>query len=163
MATSRRKGSYGVDAPLVLLIGVVFLAANLMYALVSRSPAPLIGAAIMAACVACWLYTTRRGKFVVWASLLDRLGLKGDERVLDLGCGRGAAVIGFGLHDGERGRRRHRGAVGEAGGQRIVDVHHLQDARGLRDLFAAQPVRIARAVDPLVMMADDRQDESQRA
>ena len=29
----------------------------------------------------------------VWAQLLDELGLHGDERVLDIGCGRGAVLI----------------------------------------------------------------------
>ena len=41
----------------------------------------------------CGLYTSLRGKFVVWAELLDRLALRGDERVLDLGCGRGAVLL----------------------------------------------------------------------
>jgi ubiquinone/menaquinone biosynthesis C-methylase UbiE len=39
------------------------------------------------------LHTTLRGKFVVWAELLDQLGLRGDERILDLGCGRGAVLL----------------------------------------------------------------------
>jgi ubiquinone/menaquinone biosynthesis C-methylase UbiE len=30
---------------------------------------------------------------VVWAGLLDQLSLRGDERVLDLGCGRGAVLL----------------------------------------------------------------------
>lgn len=30
---------------------------------------------------------------MVWAELLDRLNLRGDERVLDLGCGRGAVLM----------------------------------------------------------------------
>src|SRR5207244_5522879 len=42
---------------------------------------------------AAYLYTTLRGKFVVWAELLDRLNLRGDERILDLGCGRGAVLL----------------------------------------------------------------------
>jgi len=33
---------------------------------------------------------TLRGKFLVWAELLDQLNLRGDERILDMGCGRGA-------------------------------------------------------------------------
>jgi arsenite methyltransferase len=36
---------------------------------------------------------TLRGKFALWADLLDRLSLRGDERVLDLGCGRGAVLL----------------------------------------------------------------------
>ena len=30
---------------------------------------------------------------MVWADLLDQLGLRGDERILDLGCGRGAVLL----------------------------------------------------------------------
>jgi cyclopropane fatty-acyl-phospholipid synthase-like methyltransferase len=30
---------------------------------------------------------------VVWAELLDGLRLRGDERILDLGCGRGAVLL----------------------------------------------------------------------
>ena len=40
-----------------------------------------------------FIYTTRVGKFAVWAELLDRLGLNGSERLLDIGCGRGAVLL----------------------------------------------------------------------
>lgn len=30
---------------------------------------------------------------MVWAELLDKLGLRGDERILDVGCGRGAVLL----------------------------------------------------------------------
>ena len=39
------------------------------------------------------LYTSRRGKFLAWTELLDQLNLRGDERILDLGCGRGAVLL----------------------------------------------------------------------
>jgi ubiquinone/menaquinone biosynthesis C-methylase UbiE len=38
-------------------------------------------------------HTTLRGKFLVWADLLDKLGLRGNERILDMGCGRGAVLL----------------------------------------------------------------------
>jgi SAM-dependent methyltransferase len=41
---------------------------------------------------ASFVYTTRRGKFIVWEDILDQLALRGDERVVDLGCGRGAVL-----------------------------------------------------------------------
>src|SRR5262249_38595728 len=37
-------------------------------------------------------YTTRHGKFVEWERILDGLHLRGDEAVLDMGCGRGAVL-----------------------------------------------------------------------
>jgi arsenite methyltransferase len=42
---------------------------------------------------ATFVHTTRSGKFAVWTELLDRLALKEDERLLDIGCGRGAVVL----------------------------------------------------------------------
>ncbi len=43
--------------------------------------------------VALYIHTTRRGKFEVWARILDGLGLRGDETLLDMGCGRGAVLL----------------------------------------------------------------------
>jgi ubiquinone/menaquinone biosynthesis C-methylase UbiE len=40
-----------------------------------------------------YLHGTLRGKFVLWAELLDSLNLRGDERILDMGCGRGAVLL----------------------------------------------------------------------
>jgi cyclopropane fatty-acyl-phospholipid synthase-like methyltransferase len=40
-----------------------------------------------------YVHTTRSGKFTVWADLLDQLELNDDERLLDLGCGRGAVLL----------------------------------------------------------------------
>ena len=40
-----------------------------------------------------YVYTTRRGKFQVWAEILLRLRLRGDEQILDLGCSRGAVLL----------------------------------------------------------------------
>src|SRR6478672_119453 len=42
---------------------------------------------------ALFIRTTRIGKFEVWAEILDDLGLRGDETLLDLGCGRGAVLL----------------------------------------------------------------------
>jgi ubiquinone/menaquinone biosynthesis C-methylase UbiE len=40
-----------------------------------------------------FLHTTLRGKLRIWERELDRAGLKGNEQLLDLGCGRGAVLI----------------------------------------------------------------------
>jgi arsenite methyltransferase len=42
---------------------------------------------------ALFVRTTRVGKFEVWAEILDGLRLRGDETLLDLGCGRGAVLL----------------------------------------------------------------------
>lgn len=43
--------------------------------------------------VSLYLYATRVGKHRIWADILDSVAWRGDERGLDLGCGRGAVLI----------------------------------------------------------------------
>jgi ubiquinone/menaquinone biosynthesis C-methylase UbiE len=43
--------------------------------------------------VGIYLYATRIGKHRAWAEVLDSIAWQGDERGLDLGCGRGAVLI----------------------------------------------------------------------
>lgn len=40
-----------------------------------------------------YFYSTGPGKLSVWKELLDELDLRGDEHVLDIGCGRGAVLV----------------------------------------------------------------------
>src|SRR3954470_8866874 len=91
--TPRRRGSYGIDAPFApaLLAGLVIL--YLVLAIVTGRVKCWWAGSFVFAVEAFYLYTTLQGKFVVWPGLLDRLGLRGDERILDLGCGRGAVLL----------------------------------------------------------------------
>jgi arsenite methyltransferase len=50
------------------------------------------GAAV-AGSAASYLYSTGPGKRAIWAQLLDELDLRGDEHILDVGCGRGAVLM----------------------------------------------------------------------
>ena len=87
------KASYGVDAPGFLPFALLAFTASLMAAVVSRRPGPLASAVVLAFCVGFFLHTTRRGKFLVWAEALDNLRLSGSERILDMGCRRGAVLL----------------------------------------------------------------------
>lgn len=49
--------------------------------------------ASIATTAAFFIHATRVGKFEVWAEILEGLGLRGDETLLDLGCGRGAVLL----------------------------------------------------------------------
>jgi ubiquinone/menaquinone biosynthesis C-methylase UbiE len=93
----RRHGSYGIDAPYAFAaIGVLILAdlvIAILYAITSGRVRPFLPVLFLLTLAAFVLHTTLRGKFVVWAELLDKLNLRGDERILDLGCGRGAVLL----------------------------------------------------------------------
>lgn len=90
---SRRRGDYGIDAPYVpAMLGggaLVLLALTV----VSASIYTAIGGLVLLLSTASYLYTTCVGKFSVWSGLLSALDLSGDERLLDLGCGRGAVLL----------------------------------------------------------------------
>ena len=96
-ATPPRRGSYGIDAPYVFvslaIIVVVFLMFAISAGISSGRWRTLLPALFMLFIVSVVYHTTLRGKFLVWAELLDKLGLRGDERILDMGCGRGAVLL----------------------------------------------------------------------
>jgi arsenite methyltransferase len=91
--SARRKGSYGIDAPYLLPIPVLLIGVSIASGIAWHTAWPLISALLIGLCIGCGWYTSRRGKFVVWARLLDQLHLRGDERILDVGCGRGAVLL----------------------------------------------------------------------
>jgi ubiquinone/menaquinone biosynthesis C-methylase UbiE len=65
----------------------------LVMAIMSGHWQTLVPFTLMLAVLGFYLHSTLRGKFVVWADLLDELHLRGDERILDMGCGRGAVLL----------------------------------------------------------------------
>ena len=93
-----RRGDYGYDAPYALVAfscaGAASAAAMIVTLLNGGARAGIFGAyaVFFFGNALSFLYTTRRGKFRVWNDLLDALDLRGDERVLDMGCGRGAVL-----------------------------------------------------------------------
>jgi len=92
-------GDYGYDAPYAPLGFAAAAALALVVAVVSgrmqasgvTRPA-LLYSAFFAFNAASFVYATRRGKFVEWSQVLGGMAWRGDERVLDLGCGRGAVL-----------------------------------------------------------------------
>src|SRR6187455_196832 len=91
---------YGYDAPYALVIFAVIGAAGAIGAIVAWREGDRHLTAVMSLYAVFFLgnalsffYTTRRGKFVVWNNILDGLHVRGDEHVLDMGCGRGAVLI----------------------------------------------------------------------
>jgi SAM-dependent methyltransferase len=93
------RARYGVDAPPALFglaSGSVLLIAATVGAAVPAgwwALIPGIMSLYFLTSTILYLHTTTRGKFAVWQDVLDALAPRGDERVLDLGCGRGAVLI----------------------------------------------------------------------
>lgn len=94
--TRRTRPRYGVDAPAFPAVkgaaGVACCLAATRRRGRGRITLGAAGAAMLAS-TGVYLHTTLRGKLRVWERELDRIGLNGDEQLLDLGCGRGAVLI----------------------------------------------------------------------
>jgi ubiquinone/menaquinone biosynthesis C-methylase UbiE len=93
-----RRGDYGYDAPYALVAfaaaGVASTAVAAVQLWTGGARAWIFGLYAVFFCgnALSFFYTTRRGKFDVWNEVLEGLDLCGDERVLDMGCGRGAVL-----------------------------------------------------------------------
>ena len=99
---------YGIDAPLVargwfgraawsLGVGLAFWFMNRQE---YPGPAGRMLVVLTLIALACagiaWfkIHSSRDGKLRLREQLLDQLALKGDEKILDIGCGRGLLAIG---------------------------------------------------------------------
>jgi arsenite methyltransferase len=97
------SGDYGYDAPYALVVfgalgvgGAVVAVVSLLKGNARLAAVSGFYGAFFLANAAFFFHTTRRGKFHVWNDILDELHLRGDERVLDMGCGRGAVLVAVG-------------------------------------------------------------------
>ncbi len=102
-----RKLDYGLDAPsavrnlfIVAALGIVSLITRLL-GLWSRHDAiaaiarPLMGAGLGCGAMGLWMiYDSKIGKLREREYFLDRIAWRGDESVLDVGCGRGLFLVG---------------------------------------------------------------------
>jgi SAM-dependent methyltransferase len=134
------NADYGIDAPnvirnlaigggIALLLGIAALVGWLPPVLVARVGSidlrfpilgPGFGVGIGLLTGAAWMYFgARYGKISSREKLLDRISWRGDERVLDIGCGRGLLLVGA-------AKRVPRGsAVG-------IDIWQAEDLSGNR-------------------------------
>jgi len=122
---------YGIDAPLIARgwfgRAAWSLGGGLLFWFMNRQEYPgpsarvFVALALVAAVCAgiAWLkiHSSREGKLALREQLLDQLALKGDEKVLDVGCGRGLLAIGA----------AKRLKTGKVTG---IDVWNLQDLSG---------------------------------
>ena len=100
---------YGIDAPKeqqnFLWRGATFFALGLGVFLMNRREYPgpagamfgvlgLVGLVFLAL-GGLWYWTSKNGKLKLRDNIVDGLNLKGDEKTLDVGCGRGLLLIGL--------------------------------------------------------------------
>lgn len=138
----RVPGRYGIDAPYVpALLGAGALVCAVL-AVVGSNVAFAIVAVVFLAETAVYLHTTLRGKFIVWEGLLDALDLRGDEVVIDVGCGRGAVLIAV-------ARRLRDGTV------HGVDVWRSRDQIGNEEARARANAERAGVADRVVLHTAD--------
>lgn len=104
---SRPRGSYGVDGdyrlipPAVVAGGYAVIGlAGVALSAFWLGAGSLVSGTVAGLLTLVWILTglsflrfTLRGKFEAWARILAGLGLRGDEHVLDIGCGRGAVLL----------------------------------------------------------------------
>jgi arsenite methyltransferase len=90
---------YGYDAPYAVMMFAGLAAASGIAAAIAWAQGAGRTGSLMAfyflfffGNASSFLYTTRRGKFIEWDGILGDLSLRGEESVLDLGCGRGAVL-----------------------------------------------------------------------
>jgi hypothetical protein len=91
-----RHGDYGYDAPYALAIFGSMALLTGAGAAIAWWRTPILAMPITVyflfflGSATSFFYTTRHGKFHEWDAILDQTRLRGDEVVLDMGCGRGA-------------------------------------------------------------------------
>lgn len=99
---SRRRPDYGIDSPAIvagiLAAGAVAGGVAVLLALIHAAVALAILAAAIAAYLvlysATMVWYSRRGKLAIRDRLLSAVPWRGDEMVLDVGCGRGLLLVG---------------------------------------------------------------------
>jgi len=104
---STRAPNYGIDAPvavrnlfIVAALGVISLITLLLGVwsrqdLIAVIARPLIGAGLSCGAMGLWMiYDSKIGKVREREKYLDMIAWRGDERVLDVGCGLGLFLIG---------------------------------------------------------------------
>jgi SAM-dependent methyltransferase len=134
-AAKRKRPNYGIDAPgavrnLILGGAAALVLAVLSYLLDWGLTRMATGIAIVWLFIAGWMiWDSKVGKLWSRDRLLDGLKLRGDETVLDVGCGRGLLLIGA----------AKRLTTGKAVG---VDIWNVEDLSGNRPEATLENARL---------------------
>ena len=143
------KPQYGIDAPIVVgvfgVASLVFLVVAVAFLVASGAGAaigPFIAALLTGGACAAMIVTSTRWKPALWHRQLDALELRGDERALDVGCGRGLVAI-------ELAARLPRGSVA------AVDIWRPRDLSGNSQSAAEDNIAAAGVADRIEVLHGD--------
>ena len=135
-AAKRKRPNYGIDAPTVvrnlILVGAAALVLAVVSYLLDWRPLTRMATGLTIGCLlgAGWMvWGSKVGKLRERDRLLDGLALRGDETVLDVGCGRGLLLIGA----------AKRLTTGKAVG---VDIWQAEDLSGNRPEATLENARL---------------------
>lgn len=93
-----KKGNYGIDAPVCVIcflcvgvalgIGIIFIKGTL--------PQIIVGILSFISIVSGleMIFSSKIGKYIIRDKIINKLSLTGDEKVLDVGCGKGLMING---------------------------------------------------------------------
>jgi arsenite methyltransferase len=147
---------YGIDAPTVVrnnaVGGILAWVASVGLFIVFRRSSPDfaqsialnggIGGTIFVALAAFMFWSSKIGKFRIRDKLLDSISWRGNEQVLDVGCGRGLALIGA----------AHRLNTGHATG---IDLWSAKDLSGNTIHAVTENARAEKVADKITIRTGD--------
>lgn len=149
------RADYGVDAPIavrnlliVCALGIITLITRVAGLWGKESPfaplgRPLISAGLASGAMAVWMIcSSKYGKVREREAYLDLLEWRGDERVLDVGCGRGLFLVGA----------ARRLTTGRAIG---IDIWQSEDLSGNEPAAALGNARIEGVADRVEVQTSD--------
>ncbi|MDR0267788.1 class I SAM-dependent methyltransferase [Paenibacillus sp.] len=154
-----QKANYGIDAPNVVrilsLMGLGFLIIGVTALFVFPAPLQWLGITIGIIFLVTFLIVAVEALYMVWSSkvgklrererLLDLVALRGDERVLDVGCGRGLVL----------NAAARRLTTGKAVG---VDIWNKQDQSGNNPEVTRENARTEGVEDRIEIVNGDARD-----
>ncbi len=97
-SSAGRKGYYGVESPVIPAVQAFIALIMIQGGLTKKDDGDgqgwwlVIFGTILLGVVLAYLQASRRGRFRAWSRELGALDLRGDEVMLDMGCGRGAVT-----------------------------------------------------------------------
>jgi SAM-dependent methyltransferase len=152
---NNHRPNYGLDAPravrnlfIVAALGIISLITRLLgvwsrHDLIAVIARPLIGAGLSCGAMGLWMvYDSKIGKVREREDYLDKIVWRGDERVLDVGCGLGLFLIGAAK------RLKTGGAVG-------IDLWQAEDLSGNTPAGTLDNAKIEGVSDKVEVLTGD--------